>query len=172
MMCDRAAQELYALYAQHREKIADMRATCAAAVLQGCRDCSIDRSLKEICKAASPEKEMKKQLSKAHRDMMKVLQQRQHAEAKRRGINVEDLAEFSKARAALGGDEDAEKHKLHAANMVPRFGSDLGLTSRGIQVRPALAPPRDRAPTTAITAVHCITCSDRCSTTLAPRTEH
>ena len=62
-----------------------MRATCAAAVLQGCRDCSIDRSLKEICKAASPEKEMKKQLSKAHRDMMKVLQQRQHAEAKRRG---------------------------------------------------------------------------------------
>lgn len=131
---DRLVQELYALYAQHREKIADMRATCAAAVLQGCRDCNIDRSLKEICKAASPEKEMKKQLSKAHRDLMKVLQQRQHAEAKRRGINVEDLTEFSKARAALGGDEDAEKHKLHAANMVPRFGSDLGLTSRGIQV--------------------------------------
>ena len=57
---------------------------------------------------------------------------------------MEDLAEFSKARAALGGDEDAEKHKLHAANMVPRFGSDLGLTSRGIQARPAhhLAQPR------------------------------
>jgi hypothetical protein len=131
-------QELYALYAQHREKISDMSATVAAVVLQSCRDCNVDRTIKEICKSASPDASMKKRLSRAHRDLTKVLQQRQKAEAKRRGIDVTDLSQFSKARKGyLGtsGVEDGDKNQLHAANMVPRFGSDLGFTARGVQVR-------------------------------------
>lgn len=135
-------QELYALYAQHREKISDMSATVAAVVLQSCRDCNVDRTIKEISKSASPDASMKTKVSKAHRDLTKVLQQRQKAEAKRRGIDVTDLSQFSKARQGqLGASvEDGEKNKLHAANMVPRFGSDLGFTARGVQVRLVSSP--------------------------------
>jgi transcription initiation factor TFIIIB Brf1 subunit/transcription initiation factor TFIIB len=65
-------QELYGVYAGAKEKVSDMPAAAAAAVLQACRDCHIDRTIKEICKAASPERNMTKALSKAHRDLTRV----------------------------------------------------------------------------------------------------
>ena len=58
------------------------------------------------------------------------MQERQSKEAQTRGIDINDLEQM---RAAAAGNEDA-KNPLHAANMVPRFGSDLGFSSKGIQV--------------------------------------
>jgi hypothetical protein len=64
-----------------------------------------------------------------------VLKERQTAEAARRGIDVSDLTAVAAARARDDPDAGVAAGHERAADMVPRFGSDLGFTSRGIQAR-------------------------------------
>ena len=60
------------MYSTSGTKVPDMAAAAAAMVLQACRDCNLNRTLKEICKAASSDQSMKKALSRAHLSLIHI----------------------------------------------------------------------------------------------------
>ena len=132
-------QGMYAAYAERREKITDMKGTAGAAVLEASKYCKADRTIKEIAKSMGGAN-AKKSVMRASRDLVKILNQRQQEEAKRQGIDVNDLAAFAKVRVSLFEEgEGGGAAQNHAAAMVPRFGSDLGFTRKGIMARARLA---------------------------------
>jgi transcription initiation factor TFIIIB Brf1 subunit/transcription initiation factor TFIIB len=141
---------MYTLYAEGREKVTDVKAAAAASVYRACKECKSERTFKELNNVLEPSKIIKKHIARADRELQKVLQARLHEEAKRRGIDITDIQavrELIMGSRSGGGMVNPEARAAnHPSQQVPRFGSDLGFTQRGLQVRSRLLTLFDVCP--------------------------